>query len=60
MEEQLQKICALHATNEEIIARVEKLSGVLYYYYHVHTKQPGVADELVLAEVVSTIEGIPL
>jgi len=56
MEELLLKIRALHVTNKEIIERVEKLSQVLSYNYHVKTKQPGVANELVLVEAVSTVE----
>jgi hypothetical protein len=53
MEALHKKIRALHAINEEIIARVEKLQEVLYYDYFAFLD-----DSLVLEEVSSTVKGL--
>jgi hypothetical protein len=55
MEDLLQKIRAIHVTNEEIIERVESLSGVLYYEYRYKPKQ-AIDDEFILEEVTRTIK----
>jgi hypothetical protein len=53
MEALHKKIRALHAINEEIIARVEKLHEVLHYDYFAFLD-----DGLVLEEVSSTVKGL--
>ncbi|KAL6049502.1 B-box zinc finger family protein [Balamuthia mandrillaris] len=52
MDQLFPKIRALHATNEEIIARVENISEVKQYSYHIKNK----GDELYVGEVVTSLQ----